>query len=85
MGLQVKTKEITRTVNSSSSGKPADSKVCSIVSTLMVTPLTSVVYMGRGRRVSTKPDIITRNDLLMAAREAELNASLLSSARSRVR
>lgn len=92
MGFPVRTKEVTRTMSSTSSAsscKPADSKVCSIVSTFMVTPLTSVVYMGRGRRVSTKPNIITRNDLLMAAKEAELNASSLcsstSSERSRIR
>lgn len=33
----------------------------------MVEPIRLIKYRGRGYRVSTKPDVITRNDLLKAS------------------
>lgn len=39
------------------------------ITTYIVSPIISVMYLGRGRQASTKPNVITRNDLLRAAQE----------------
>lgn len=63
----LKTKQMT--------AKQNDNMVCSLVSTFMVTPIISLVFMGRGRQASTKPNVITRNDLLRAAEKAPIRPS----------
>ncbi|QLL33961.1 hypothetical protein HG536_0F02860 [Torulaspora globosa] len=44
-------------------------EMTSRITTYIVSPIISVMYLGRGRQASTKPNVITRNDLLRAAQE----------------
>ncbi|CCE91856.1 uncharacterized protein TDEL_0D02720 [Torulaspora delbrueckii] len=53
--------------------------MASFVSNFMVTPVITVLYRGRGRQVSTKPNVITRNDLLRTAEMNDIHASRRSS------
>lgn len=51
----------------------------SFVSNFMVAPLITVLYLGRGRQASTKPNVITRSDLLRGAEMAEASPVMRSS------
>ncbi|QLQ81571.1 hypothetical protein HG537_0F03320 [Torulaspora globosa] len=52
------------------------------ITTYIVSPIISVMYLGRGRQASTKPNVITRNDLLRAAQEMPAARRQSSSRRS---
>ncbi|AQZ13077.1 YGR035C and YLR346C [Zygosaccharomyces parabailii] len=41
-----------------------------LVIKLMISPMKLIVYRGRGYHASTKPNVITRNDLLKASQSS---------------
>lgn len=60
-----------------------NNNVVSAVNSLLMKYLASIVLLGRGPHVSTKPTVITRNDLLRAAEISEARQSSERRRRSR--
>lgn len=61
---------------------PSQSSLVSLVRSVFERPFASFILLGRGRHVSTKPNIITRNDLLKAAELSEAGVAVRSGSRS---
>ncbi|GAV46949.1 hypothetical protein ZYGR_0A05470 [Zygosaccharomyces rouxii] len=50
--------------NKSAGRTPRLNPLATVWTKFLISPMTLIIYRGRGRHVSRKPDVITRYDLL---------------------